>query len=150
MGVDFLVCDLCSETFCDAGEYLHCAGCDSYIGPCCMDGLSHDESYENVEGCPVCDGTHNNDRVLVYKGKHGLWLLWARSPEEMQAAYEKVFDLLNDNSRYYDEREMTTEERLIYRAAVDRRGKAIERFLEYRANQGYEYESFYFESVETP
>lgn len=103
--------------------------------------------------CDLCsdiDCDCNPNRVMVYKGKHGDWLLWARSAAEMHRAYERVFDLLNDNSSYYDERDMRTDERLLYRAAVDRRGKALERFLEYRANRGYEYETFHFESVEIP
>ena len=115
-----------------------------------MGDLCHDDESENVEGCPVCNGTHDNNRVMVYRGKHGLWLLWARSPEEMQAAYEKVFDLLNDNSNYYDEKYMEEPMVMMYRMACDRRGKSIQRFLDARANHGYEYESFYFESVETP
>lgn len=144
MGVDFLICTLCSDTFPDCGDFMRCEECESYLCPDCMQGYEYDDEY-CIINCPVCIGEYDENRVLVYQGKH-LWIIWARTPEEVLAAYAKIFYFIKCNTNYYTS--MSKAEQVLYDKACKNRGDAIKDFLESRV--GYEYESFYFENVETP
>ena len=66
MGVDFLVCDECGETFCDCGEYYYCEGCDKHFCQYCNEeaGLEINEDGE-VESCKYCRNEAVDDVQLL-------------------------------------------------------------------------------------
>lgn len=60
MGVDFLVCKKCGETFCDYGEYVSCDCGEHWCCDECAeeDGYSQDECKKGYE---VYDGYEQNE-----------------------------------------------------------------------------------------
>lgn len=72
MGVEFLICRICNDTFPDCGEFSHCAGCrKNFCKYCAKDFVF--ESYEEPEKgepvpevtCPVCTMQHISDKELL-------------------------------------------------------------------------------------
>ena len=57
MGVDYIPCDNCGNTFCDGGDYDTCENCGSYFCVECRDNnisLLYDEDDEDREECIFC------------------------------------------------------------------------------------------------
>lgn len=145
MGVDFLICTLCNETFPDCGDYMMCADCCSRLCSDCMEDYEQDDDGIILD-CPVCTGVYDENRVFIHDGKDHFTILWARTPEEVAEAYAWLFDLIREHTTYYNH--MNKTEQAMFKKACEQRGDAIKDFLGTRV--GYEDESFYFETVKTP
>jgi len=68
MGVDFLVCDHCGETFCDCGTYYICS-CGRKFDECGDDFLEKygedPEGDYSLAGCDYCLGDLVDDGTLI-------------------------------------------------------------------------------------
>jgi hypothetical protein len=60
MGVDFLVCKNCGDTFCDCGEYVSCECGEHWCGDECAEADGCDKEKCN-QGYEVYDGYEQND-----------------------------------------------------------------------------------------
>jgi len=70
MGVDFIACETCGETFPDCGGYTSCQDCGVHLCTGCADerGLSHSLSMDGEEDsdvCPFCNGDEVTDENLL-------------------------------------------------------------------------------------
>ena len=73
MGVDFLVCGICGETFPDCGIYYHCGGCEDCICEICYD--SQKEKY-GISSSPevISDWAEQaSSSCLVRYGDTAVW-----------------------------------------------------------------------------
>jgi hypothetical protein len=68
MGVDWLTCNYCGETFPDCGDYVYCEECGTrWCSVECAeaDGYVWDETSEHFETCKFCRGEDHTDEVLL-------------------------------------------------------------------------------------
>lgn len=75
MGVDFYNCNLCNETFCDAGNYYCCGGCTEYIcedcypkqiktyGHCKSEEMIEDYGEDITDACDGCSAATLEKRI---------------------------------------------------------------------------------------
>lgn len=84
--------------------------------------------------------------ILIWHDKHGDVAVYARSPEEKEAAYFYLFWQM-DNAGYYDPCVMNTDVRNWYEIVKDssktwqKRIQMAHHLLQYRSDRGYEYEN---------
>ena len=92
---------------------------------------------------------NNQGRILYCKGKHGPWFLYARTDEEVQAAYLKVFKFFDEVADYY-RGDLDDDEVDLYEAARKGDVQAATTLIEIRSDRGYEYEGVSIENIEDP
>jgi len=87
-------------------------------------------------------------RILNWEGKHGGWLLAARTDDELDRAYLKLFQHLDENGYY--EYGLDGDQPDWYDKAKDGDAEAARWLLELRSDLGYEYERVSLDYAETP
>lgn len=64
MGIDFLVCTNCTETFADCGEYYDCEECGNVF--CSIDCAKPESLDADRMDCCICRKEEANDYILLH------------------------------------------------------------------------------------
>lgn len=67
MGVDFIPCEKCGETFPDCGPYTWCEDCGVYLCTGCANELGISQGMLTSDDCPYCSGEEvTSDEMLAF------------------------------------------------------------------------------------
>ncbi len=70
MGVEYLVCDECGETFCDCGEWYYCENCGKCFCRHCIEdaGLKWEDEEDEcvVTSCKYCRNEAVSEDDMLY------------------------------------------------------------------------------------